>query len=131
MRTIAEVHAEILACVKRGDHMIECGYPYENQLNDLQRELIAACAREWGECWLGKINLYEQDRGNPVIWKWQGDTVLNFAARFVIPQFDAELERLILERDQAPYTGTLEDIKRVLAIFKRLDEIGGRALIWN
>lgn len=131
MRTIAEVHAEILACVKRGDHMIECGFPYQNQLNDLQRELIAACAHEWGEVWLGKINLYEQDRGKPALWKWDGELVCNFGADFVVPKYDAELGRLVMERDGAPYTCVADDAERMRAITAHIEKAGGRKLIWN
>ncbi len=40
MRTVADVKADILGCVRRGEHEMEAGFPYENPLNDYARELI-------------------------------------------------------------------------------------------
>ena len=57
--------------------------------------------------------------------------IYNFGASFVMPMPDAELERLILERLGAPYTGTREDSKRVEAILARLEEVGGIHLTWT
>jgi hypothetical protein len=149
MRTIAEVKADILGCIKRGEHAMEAGFPYENPLNDLQRELIAACAHQWGECWLGNINLYhcrcdlfvgpgpvcaacgKRRHDAPVLWQWKGETVLNFGARFAIPRFDLELQDLIVARDNAPYTGTAVDYERVKEIHARIAELGGETLLWN
>lgn len=131
MRTLAEVKADILGCIRRGEHEMEAGYPYENPLNDLQRELIAAFEREHGQAWLGSVNLYKEDKGKPVIWRWQGDLVRNFEARFVLPCFDLELQTLILDRAAGPYTGTVEDYQRVTAIHGRIHELGGECLIWN
>ena len=104
---------------------------YENPLNDYQRELIAAYAAEHGEAWRGRINLYDNDKHLPIIWKWDGELVYNFGARFVIPHFDEQLYELIVLREYAPYTGTRADAKRVDAIFARLEEIGGETLLWN
>jgi hypothetical protein len=131
MRTIAEVKADILGCIKRGEHAMEAGFPYENPLNDLQRELIAACAHQWGECWLGRVNLSRDDTEQRTIWRWSGETVLNFGARFVLPQYDMELERLIRERAAGPYLGTAVDYERIKAIHARIAELKGELLIWN
>lgn len=130
-RTMAEVQADIHGCIRRGEHEMEANYPYENPLNDLQRELIMAFEREHGQAWLGKINLYDEDKGQPIIWRYQGDLVRNFTARFVIDHFDLELHRLIIERSQAEYTGTRDDYKRVEQITARIHELGGEMLIWN
>jgi hypothetical protein len=131
MRSVAEVKADILASIHRGEHEMEAGYPYENPLNDLQRDLIAAYAREHGHAWLGKVNLYKEDKGRPVMWEWDGAIVLNFGARFVVPCFSLELVTMILERANAEYTGTAADYERVKAIHARIHEMGGELLIWN
>ena len=131
MRTIAEVKADILGCVARGEHEMEAGYPYENPLNDLQRELVGACAHEWGEAWLGKVNLYQEDRGHPVICRWDGELVTNFGARFVLPSFDLVLERLIVARDAGPYRGSAVDYELVTEIHRRVAKLKGEFLIWN
>jgi len=131
-RTLEDVRSDIHGCIRRGEHEMEAGSPYENPLNDLQRELIATFAAEHGgEAWLGKVNLYDGDKRERVLWKWDGDLVLNFSASFVIPAYDEQLERLILERDRAPYTGTREDYRRVTEIYDRMEAVGGMNLLWN
>ena len=131
-RTLTEVRSDICGCIHRGEHEMEAGFPYENPLNDLQRELIATfAAQHGGEAWLGKVNLYDGDNRERVLWKWDGGMVLNFGASFVIPAYDDQLERLILKRDRAPYTGTREDYRRVTEIYDRMEAVGGMNLLWN
>lgn len=89
------------------------GWPVEadDNLNDSCRRLIAAIADENGEAWLGRINLYGSERhgATPYIWKWDGSLVRNFSCAFVLPRYDAEVERMVRERDDAPYTTTADD----------------------
>lgn len=121
---------EFVRSMREGD-----GWPTEadDTLNDSCRNLIAAMAEEHGGCWLGKINLYDDERhgGAPVLWKWDGEMVYNFGCAFVVPQHDAELERLICERDNAEYTTATADVARIDAIFKRLAVLGGQHLFWT
>lgn len=131
MSAIAEAKAVLSQDFKDGFHEMEAGFPIENDLNDHTRNLIAAYAQEHGECWLGKVNLYAEDRGKPCQWKWDGGLVYNFGASYVIPHQDAELERLVLERDAAPYTGTKDDYARIACIFDRIAAVGGYSLTWN
>jgi hypothetical protein len=116
--------------VRAGD-----GWPIEadETLNDSCRRVISAMAEEHGECWLGSINLYGVERhgAKPYIWKWDESLVLNFSCAFVVPRYDAELERLIRERDDAPYTGTVADAARVEAIMDRIAALGGTHLFWT
>ena len=86
-------------------------------------------AAEHGEAWLGRVNLYGDDSGE--LHKWEGGEVYNFGADFVLPCYDAEVERLVRERAEAPYTGTADDGKRVDAIFARIGEVGGSHLFWS
>ena len=111
-------------------------------LNAASRKVIEAmAAANGGECWLGRVNLHkgqrEDDDGRhePLhwqtpLWKWTGKPVCNFGASFVVARFDAELERLIRERDAAPYTTTAADYERVTVIHERLDAVGGVRLHW-
>ena len=55
----------------------------------------------------------------------------NFSCAFVAPRHDEELERLIRERDDAPYTTTADDAVRVEAIMDRLYAVGGIYLRWT
>jgi hypothetical protein len=111
------------------------GWPGEadERVNNANRRVVAAMAEAHGEAWLGKINLYGNERhgGHPVMWKWDGGTVYNFDAAFVVPAFDEELVRLVKERDDAEYTGTKDDAVRVEAIMQRITDIGGVHLFWT
>ena len=57
--------------------------------------------------------------------------VFNFAASFALPVNDPELLALLKERASAEYTGTSDDAKRIDAIYKRMDELGGQILSWD
>lgn len=136
---VQEAHGKLSREFMRG--VRECGgWPGESddEINDASRAVVEAMRAEHGQAWLGKINLYDADRvknggGRPeqVLWKWDGSLVHNFEACFVAPCFDAELVRLIVERDAAPYTGTREDCARIEAITDRINAIGGVNLFWT
>jgi hypothetical protein len=111
------------------------GTPIEadEDLNDSCRALVSALKELHGECWLGKINLSKEDRQRPnaAIWKWDGDTVYNFGADFVVPSYDKELEELILGRLMATYAGMRVDRERVAGIMHRVKVLGGYTLNWS
>jgi len=101
-------------------------------VNSASRAMVCAMQQDHGQAWLGKINLYSDDDRQHILWQYEpGKTVYNFGAAFVLPCYDAELERLIRERDAAPYTGTRDDRKRVDAIVQRIGALGGVHLLWS
>lgn len=103
---------------------------FERRLNELNRFLIEAFAKEKGEAWLGRVNRYEEDRGKPYLVKYEGQKVYNFEYTFIVPCHDKELITLIKEREGAEYTGTCEDAPRVTKILDRIKELGGASLVW-
>ena len=103
----------------------------DQEFNDLQRQIIQAMYDEHGEAWLGKINLYSNDGGHLVIWRWSGETVYNFECSFVLPRYDSELYRLIMERHRAEYVRTKKDSERLEPIMSRITELGGSHLVWS
>jgi hypothetical protein len=116
------------------------GWPGEadDAVNDVCRDVIRACFENYGEAWLGHVNLYDDrrvknggGRDEQIMWKWDGAFVCNFEVAFVAPKFDAELVRLIRERDAGPYTTADADYKRIEAIHERLAAIGGVHLFWT
>jgi hypothetical protein len=152
--TIQEAIRQIDDDFRHGYHRMEAGYPEVNSLNDHQRDLIGAMRDAHGHCWLGHINLHNCRCGHGwtehaawkgacgncacsafaedrPLWPWDGGLVYNFGGAFVIPDYDATLERLILERADAPYTGTRADSVRVTAIMDRILALGGHHLFWN
>jgi len=72
----------------------------DNEINNASRNVVKAMHKDHGECWLGKINLYGDDKDKPekALWKYDGGTVYNFSSSFVVPCFDQELVDLILAR---------------------------------
>lgn len=99
-------------------------------LNAMSRALVDAYHAAHGEAWIGVINVYSHHAG-PVIWQYDPDQPLyNFGAAFVLPAYDEELERLIVARKEAPYTGTTDDYARVSEITDRIAQVGGRSLFW-
>lgn len=128
MTASKELTGELIRSLREGDG---CPVEADSELNDASRRVVQEVHDTYGEAWLGNINLYIETRGKPVIWKWDGSTVCNFSCAFVLRAYDAELERLILERDYAPYTGGREDYKRIEQITSRIAEIGGELLVWS
>ena len=106
----------------------ECYTP----VNDASRAMVHAMLQDHGQAWLGKINLHSDDDRRRIMWQHEPDeTIFTFGAAFVLPCYDAELERLIRERDEAPYTGTRDDAKRIDPILQRIVAIGGVHLSWS
>lgn len=102
----------------------------DNEINDASRSVVQAMQDEHSEAWLGKINVYREEPG-PVLWKWDGSTVLNFSAEFVVPGHDAELERLIRVRHEpGPYSAA-KNLSTLEAIMNRVEEQGGVLLLWT
>jgi hypothetical protein len=97
-----------------------------DEVNEASRAVVAYFGVG---CWLGTANLYDGDR--TPLWRWDGSLVRTFGAGFVIKEFDQKLWDLILERGDAPYTGTKDDAPRVAAILDRIDELGGEVLAWS
>jgi len=109
------------------------GWPseFDCEINDISRAKIDAALELWGTCYLGKVNLYNDARGKPYhLTPYTGQQVYNFEYSFIVPVRDRDLERLIEERDRAPYTGTTEDFHRIEEIHALIEKLGGVQLIW-
>lgn len=126
--TITEAKKEVLQSIRDGEHEMEAGYPYENPLNDRQRQVIAAYHEHHGTCWLGLVNPGPQ---RPIYWEYDGRLVYNFGASFVVPRYDWVLDALLNARLAGPYTGTRQDYDWITLIHDRIDALGGDSLIWN
>jgi hypothetical protein len=104
----------------------------DHDINDGSRAVIAEmAAAHGGVVWLGRVNRVPWNPGEHRYWILGGEPVENFGASFVAPTFDHELDDLIRQREQAEYTGTRDDRKRLEAIYARLADVGGEILIWT
>ena len=116
---------------------INGGTPKENdfEINQISSDIPCAMLQEYGECWLGKINLYSGDPLPFKLTRYKADgtvNLCNFSFDFCIPKHDTILEKMI--NDRATYTGRysgVEDMKKIKAIFKRIEELKGMNLIWS
>ena len=97
--------------------------------NARTRARLAGYLAAHSHVWIGTINIYPPARGELVAYT--GQLVPNFAADFAVPKPDPALLRLIIERDEAPYTSTTADGPRIDAIFARIEELGGLILTWR
>jgi len=108
---------------------------FDTDMNDITREKIeifAAIHKDLRneKCYLGKINRYSEDVGKPYLMVYEEQRVFNFEYGFMIPCYDEKLVEMIKEREQAKYTGTADDYKRVTEIMDRIHEVGGFNLFW-
>ena len=105
---------------------------FDTDMNDISRKKIEifAAIHNNEKCYLGKVNRYSEDEGNPGLVPYDGQQVFNFEYGFMIPAYDAKLINLIMDRDEAEYTGTKEDFVMVEAIMNRIAELGGINLFW-
>jgi len=103
---------------------------WDQHLNGITRRKIHWYAKvHGGACYIIKINRYKHTE--PWFRPYApGDMVYNFGGSHIVPTKDAELERLLQEREDAPYTGGNVDMGRITAIFDRVKELGGEALHW-
>ena len=83
-----------------------------------------------GQCYLGKINRYTEDKGKPYLMPYDGQRVFNFEYGFMIPVYDEKLVELIRDRERAEYIGTKDDFRRITEIMDRIQELGGIHLFW-
>ena len=104
-------------------------------LNSNSSQIPYAMLQESGECWLGKINLYNEDEKPFKLTQYKADgktNLYNFSFDFCIPVHDPVLEQMI--HDRATYTGPYsgkEDMKRIKAIYDRIEELKGHILAWS
>ncbi len=105
---------------------------FEPITNKYSRSIIRAFRHEHGSAWLGNVNLYGDNRGkrDAILTEYTRGMVYNFQYSFIIPEYNQELEQLILDRDNAPYTGTKADCVRIDTIFAKIEALNGKHLHW-
>jgi hypothetical protein len=124
----ALARAAVIA-MRNGNGWFEEG---DYNLNAASHATVEAYAAEYNGCWLGNVNIYSDMPSLLPMFEYKiEDHLCNFAASFVVPAYDADLERMIRDRAAAPYTGTADDAVRVEAIHERIEQLGGCTLLWS
>lgn len=132
MRRLDEVRKEIATYVSGYIRSDGCLPEADEAFNNKQRELVKIMAEQHGEAWLAKQWKYASDTFNAkergVLWLWDGGTVYNFEAEYVLPCFDVSFVTLI----EASREATGHAIRDALdKVYVRLRELGGHHLVWT
>lgn len=131
MKTVEQLENEYNREVKNhGGHWEVCEFdaPW---VNAYSRAKVRAYKRKWGNAWLGKINLYGEERAKQTsFYQYKKGMIYNFQFDFVIPEDDEKLAKLIWERNQT-FTTTKEDARLIDEIFDRITELKGIFLRWE
>ncbi len=103
-----------------------------DDLNNLQREKIAAVFEESGAAYIGKINHSGEERASltadKVFDEYKGQMVYNFGADFVLCVTDDKLAELIVQWNKG---GLPISLKLVRQIINRINFLGGVNLLWS
>ncbi len=102
------------------------------ELNARNRSIVSLMRKQFGDCWLGKINLGLEWAGGSSIRQWDGvEPVLNFSCDFCLPKYDGILDTHIIYRKLSIYKDCKSDLIHLVRITKRINKLGGHAFIWS
>lgn len=107
---------------------------FDMSVNDISCATIHVFHQQHGQCYLGKVNLYEKEWAKPdfQFTAYEGQKIYNFGCDFVLPCLDEELRLLIIEHNRPKHTfdnaHTWNSVER---IFARIEELGGVSLTWS
>ena len=109
---------------------------FDMSINIITARIPKAMYKDYGQCWLGKINLYTEDEKPFKLIQYRVPcpkeaSLYNFSFDFCIPKHDPTLEQMINDRanEPYPYSGT-KDWEKLQAIFNRIKELNGIHLTW-
>ena len=97
--------------------------------NERTRARLAGYLAAHGRVWIGKINVYPPARAELV--PYTGELAPNLEPDFAVPKPDGALLRLIIKRQEAPYTGPADDAVRLDDIFACISALDGLILTWR
>jgi len=102
-------------------------------LNEANRSVIREMHKAYGDCWVGKINLYGEERTQEspqILFHWSKGDTIDYPS-FCIPRFSQELVDLIIARDRTPYDGTKTDAMLVDEIHRLVIKLEGFIFVWS
>lgn len=124
MKTLEDIIAIENNYIRQCGGLLNIKEADENQ-NTISRCKIRAFKNKFGKCFLGKINRREN---KPVLREYRRGKIYNFDCDFVIPEYDTELEKMIKEYNNKPYSREL--IKDIERIHNKIAELNGLIILW-
>ena len=113
------------------------GMPTEEDMtiNYLSRDIISRINEVYGQCFLVRINLYGEERGdrNAISTQYQkgeGYNAFNFCAAYATPMVNDSVIDAILNRDTSEYTSAKDDWEKVNQLDLDLVNLGACPLFW-
>ena len=103
-------------------------------INDISRAMVHSFYKKHGQCFLGKINLYDEDRKNlrVELVPYEGQLIYNFEYSFILPCYDEKIIGLIREHNTKKETFNSQEIMdRIVQIIKRIYDLQGTSLVWS
>ena len=99
-------------------------------INDISRAMVHSFYKKHGQCFLGKINLYDEDRKNlrVELVPYEGQLIYNFEYSFILPCYDEKIIGLIREHNTK---NSQEIMDRIVQIIKRIYDLQGTSLVWS
>lgn len=104
---------------------------FDTSINDISRAKIMAMKNECGDCWLFKINRYPEDAGKPYLVQYTGQKIFNFEYAGIIPFFDPELKRLLINYKRHSGFKSKKIMHKLEKIQERITELNGHNLFWS
>lgn len=104
---------------------------FDQSINEISRAKITALKNELGDCWLFKINRYDEDRNKPYLVQFKGQKIYNFEYAAAVPVYNKELLSLLVEycHNSGFKEGTIWG--KIEAIQDKIQELNGINLIWS
>jgi len=106
---------------------------FDTSINHISRAIVHKFYEKHGQCFLGKYNLYDEDRKNlkAELVAYEGQPIYNFEFSIVVPSNDEKLTELIREHNREKVVfNSKEVMEGIEKITDRIVELKGIALVW-
>jgi len=101
---------------------------FDQDLNDINRDIITEYYKNNPDCWVGNINKYSKDQ--IMMKKYEGEFVCNFEWVFIVSQFDQELLDLIEKYNRAGFSDCTDYLDMVFGRLTKLDKLNAITFMW-
>ncbi|MBB4035397.1 hypothetical protein GGR21_001290 [Dysgonomonas hofstadii] len=107
---------------------------FDTSINDISRATVYQFKKKHGQCFLGKVNLYDEERKrlDVRLVPYEEQLIYNFEYAFVVPCHDEKLIELIRDYNtEKKIFNSSEVMRDINKIFNRIEELGGTDLSWS